>query len=192
MTMGVLLLMSGLFALGAATGAFDVGLDTALAAGLLVVGLALVLGAWFGHARWLILLGVLLTLLLATATFVDVPLEGGVGDREYRPRRIADVEDEYRLLAGSMLLDLSQVSFERTTEVEASVAAGELRVVVPADVEVDIDVHVDVGEAQLFQSIDNGFDIDSEFTGGGSGRSGRLVLRLESGAGRVEVDRAAA
>jgi phage shock protein PspC (stress-responsive transcriptional regulator) len=193
LTIGAVLLALGVLAIGAASDAFEVGVDTALAIALLITGLGLVVGAWFGRARGLILLGILLTLLLAAASIVDVPLRGGVGERDYMPATFAEVRDEYRLLAGEMLIDLSNVDFpRRTTEVEVSAAVGEVTIIVPDDVDVRLDIDVDAGEIDVFGEQDDGVDIQRVVRDDVDGRPATLELRVEIGAGTLEVDRAAA
>ena len=56
-------------------------------------------------------LAILLTLVCGVAAVVDTPFEGGVGDRAYRPQRVADLESEYRLAIGNLRLDLRDVPF---------------------------------------------------------------------------------
>ena len=58
-----------------------------LAGGLCVVGLALVLSTWFGRARGLIPLGILLLLVSVPAATIDVPITGGTGKRDYSRSR---------------------------------------------------------------------------------------------------------
>ena len=193
LTMATILLVSGVLALGAATGAIDVGLDTALAIALLITGLGLLVGAWVGRSRGLILVGIMLTLLLAAAAFVDVPLRGGVGERRFAPADLAEVRDEYRMIVGEMRLDLSDVDFSRRrTEIEATMAAGEMRIVVPRGIDVEVDASVQAGETNILGTTDEGLDLAGTTVDDVDGRPGTLVLHLEVGAGRVEVARAAA
>ena len=193
LTIAIVLLVSGVLALGTTTGLFDISLDTALAVALLITGAGLIVGAWFGRSRGLIVVGVLLTLLLAAATFIDVPLRGAVGDRRYSPDNISEVRDEYRMIVGEMRLDLSDVEFPRgDTEIDVSMAAGEMRVLLPRGIDVEVKSHLHVGEALVLTNHQEGFDLESTNVDDVDGRPGRLLLRIDMGAGRVQVGRAAA
>lgn len=193
LTVGVLLLVAGGFAMGSATGAVETSLETFFGVALLITGAGLLVGARFGRARGLIPLGVVLTLLLAGASFLDVPLRGGMGERIHRPVTADDVRGDYRLLAGTMTIDLSRVRFgPATTEIEASVAAGELIVLVPRGVDVQVDVSTSAGEVDVLGHTDEGVGIDMQRVDEDDGRSARLELDLQVGVGTVEVQRAAA
>jgi phage shock protein PspC (stress-responsive transcriptional regulator) len=54
--------------------------------GLLAVGIGLVVGSWWGRARQLIFLGILVLPVAAISAFLTVPLEGGVADESFRPK----------------------------------------------------------------------------------------------------------
>lgn len=191
--LGAVLILAGLAALADTTEAFDVSVEGVVAAALIVVGLGLIVGGWWGRARWLIVVAALLTVALGFMNTVDVPLEGGFGERDFRPQSIADVRDEYRLFAGEMRLDFSRVAFPPgTTDVAVSTVFGEVVVVVPADVTVVVDAEVDAGQIELFGSDeDRGLGSDARTTSAGSPGSGTLRLDIEVGAGQIEVRRGA-
>ncbi|MGH9015193.1 MAG: PspC domain-containing protein [Acidimicrobiia bacterium] len=189
-TASLLLLIGGAAGLGDAAGLVDVTVEGVLAVALTVTGLGLVVGAWWGRSRALVVLGVGLTLLLAALTAFDVPLEGGFGERAYRPASTADLRDEYRLLGGEMLLDLSRVDIaEGTSRIEASVAFGTLTVITPRKHSVVVDAHVDAGELQVLGEHDQGLGNDARRVLRRAG-SGRLRLDLRVGGGEIEVRRA--
>ena len=79
-TFSVLAIQAGILVLVGAS------LVTGLALSVLVVGLALVVGTWMGRARWLIPVGLLLSVALGAAVVLDVPISGGTGNR-VSPRR---------------------------------------------------------------------------------------------------------
>ena len=168
-----------------------VSVTTGLALALLLTGGALILGAWRGRARWLIPVGLLLSVALATASVIDVPIRGGAGDVSHRPATLAEIRSPYRLAAGELFLDLRDLRLDgETLTVVASVAAGSLQVVVPADVAVDVDAHVGAGELDVLGRHSEGVDVDRTVTESGQEGAGRLVLRAETGIGQVEVRRA--
>lgn len=175
---------------GAATLA-GLSLTTGLALALLLTGGALIVGAWRGRARWLIPVGLVLAVALAGASLIDVPIRGGAGDIGYRPLTVAEVRTPYRLGAGQLVVDLSGIDLGGDSiTVVASVAAGHLDIVVPADVALEIDAHVGAGNLILLGQETDGVDIGRTVTDAGREGAGRLILRAKAGVGLVEVRRA--
>ncbi|MGH2685979.1 MAG: LiaF domain-containing protein, partial [Actinomycetota bacterium] len=124
---------------------------------------------------------------------VEVPLRGGIGERRYSPADFGEVRDEYRMLVGEMRLDLSNVDFPLgTTEIELSMAAGDLRVLLPRSVDVEVESDVHVGEVLVLGTHQDGLDLESTTADDVDGRHGRVVLHIEMGAGELQVARAAA
>ena len=175
---------------GAAT-LFGVSLTTGLALALLLTGGALIVGAWRGRARWLIPVGLVLSVALAGASLIDVPIRGGAGEIGYRPLAVEEIRTPYRLGAGELVVDLSAIDFGgRTVTVVASVAAGHLDIIVPRDVALELDAHIGAGNLMLLGREYDGLDIGRELTDAGREGAGRLILRAEAGVGLVEVRRA--
>ena len=175
---------------GAAT-LFGLSLTTGLALALLLTGGALIVGAWRGRARWLIPVGLVLSVALAGASLIDVPIRGGAGEVAFRPLTVAEIRTPYRLGAGELVVDLSDMDLGgETVTIVASVAAGHLDVIVPADVALDVDAHIGAGNLMLLGRESDGLDIGRELTDGGREGAGRLILRVEAGVGLVEVRRA--
>ena len=169
-----------------------VSVTTGVALALLLTGGALIVGAWRGRARWLIPLGLVLSLALAAAAVVDdVPIRGGAGDPHFHPVTIEEIRSPYRLGAGELVVDLGDLDLRgQTVTVVASVAAGSLRVVVPRDAAVDVDAHVGAGDLELLGRHSDGFDVDRTVIESGRDGGGRIVLRARAGLGEVEVRRA--
>jgi hypothetical protein len=134
----------------------------------------------------LIVLGVVFTVAAASASVVDVPLRGGVGDRTWTP--VADVRPAYRLGAGDATLDLSRIAADDVTT-EVSVGAGNLQVFVPADATVEVDAHTGLGDLRVFGRHSNGFDLDREVTARGSELGPHVKVKIRVGVGSVEVVR---
>jgi phage shock protein PspC (stress-responsive transcriptional regulator) len=186
-TLSLLAVLAGGLAL------FGVSAATGLALALLLTGAALVVGAWRGRARWLIPVAIPIAVALAAVSIIDVPIRGGTGDARYRPLTLAEVQSPYRLAAGQMTLDLSALDLSGTSvTVVASVATGDLRVIVPATVALDVDAHVGAGNLQLPARPVGGFDVGRHFSEPGQDGAGLLVLRVRTGMGQVEVHRAQA
>ncbi|HJV09056.1 MAG TPA: LiaF domain-containing protein, partial [Acidimicrobiales bacterium] len=185
-TFSLLLVLAGALTLA------GVSVTTGLALALLLTGGALILGAWRGRARWLIPVGLVLSLALAGASVIDdVPVRGGTGDVAFRPLTVEEIRTPYRLGAGKLVLDLRDVNLAgQTVTIVASVAVGHLDVVVPDDVAVEVDAHVGAGELELLGRHSEGLDVDRTVAEAGRDGAGRLVLRAKAGLGLVEVRRA--
>jgi hypothetical protein len=187
---GLLLVGAGLLGLVLAAGG-SVEPTRVFAGGLIIVGAALVVSAWFGRGFALIPLGVLLVALLSVSSLIDVPFTGGFGNRVERPTTLAEVQDEYHLAAGQLTVDLGQVAFPAgaTTSVKATVGTGHLVVIVPRGVEVDVHGHAGAGDVQFLGDQDHqgGIRVDRDATLHARPGAPRLVLDAEVGLGQVEV-----
>jgi phage shock protein PspC (stress-responsive transcriptional regulator) len=152
--------VAGAAGIGAAVGAaFGGGV---VVAGLVIAaGLALVVSAFSGGRRWLILPAIALALPLAAVTAADLRFEGGVGDREYRPASVNDIRGLYKLGAGELVLDLRDVDFPagRTT-INVELGMGDLKVRVPDDVCVGTDVKIGMGDLEVFGRQNDGIAVD--------------------------------
>jgi phage shock protein PspC (stress-responsive transcriptional regulator)/predicted membrane protein len=188
-TLSLLLVLAGVLAL------LGVSLVTGLAVALLATGIALVIGAWRGRARGLIPVALLLTVALATVSWIDVPLAGGVGDRTYRPVLVEQLRSPYRIGVGELTLDLSQLELDgRRAEVLVTAGIGRVEVLVPTSVQLTLAGHAGIGEVVLLGSHWGGSGIDQRVVQSGLGLEGegRLSVRARVGIGQVEVRRAAA
>ena len=162
------------------------------AVAMTITGLGLIVGAWIGHAYWLIGLGVVLLPVMLVASLPPLSLEAGSGELEYRPNSAAEVQDKYELGAGELLIDLSGVDFPAsTTRIDISMGLGATEIIVPPDVTVAVDGEMRIGRTELFGNttvgqpfLDDITDID-EGTG-----AGRLELSIDNGVGELVVRRA--
>ncbi|MGY1821500.1 PspC domain-containing protein [Geodermatophilus sp. SYSU D00079] len=165
---------------------------------LLVVGLGLVAAAFSGGRRakgGLIALGALLSVALMVVSaepWRDV--DGGVGDRTYRPLTAADVRSEYHLGVGDAVLDLTAVDYSDldgpiTTRVDAGV--GDVDVWIPDSADVRVQVSSGIGDVDVFgRGVADGYHAGTgsdPWTGDGDPE---IVLTINAGIGDVEVDRA--
>jgi phage shock protein PspC (stress-responsive transcriptional regulator) len=159
-----------------------------LGAAILVLGIGLVVGAWWGRARLLILLGVLVLPVAATAAFVTVPLDGGVADQTFQPQSAGELRPDYRLAGGDLRLDLGQLpAGDGPVVIDASVGIGRLTVLVPADARLALDARVNGGRLSLFgnRQVGTGLADRIERT---DGSGPNLVLHLETGLGEIVVE----
>jgi phage shock protein PspC (stress-responsive transcriptional regulator) len=181
------LIVVGLLALVSQAAGVEVTPGQFFGAGLTVIGIGLVVGAWWGRARILVLLALLLLPVAVPASFITAPLEGGIGDQRYTPANLAELRGDYRLLGGRLVLDLTGLSRRSDTiHVVASVALGELVVLLPENASVQLDARVGAGSTIVFDSRQVGTSLHDRYVRNQfSGAT--YVLDLEAGIGEVQV-----
>jgi len=192
-TVSVLLVVLGITAALDAGDAVQPAPEDYLALTVGVLGLGLVVGAWYGRARGLIWLGLPLVLALVVIGSSGISLEGGAGDRRYAPQRAAQIEEEYRVGVGNLRLDLTDVDFtEQLVRTKLSAGVGNVEVLLPPDVDVSIDARAGLGEVNVLGRTENGTAATRSVVDHGSSGDGSidLVLDLDVNIGQVEVDRA--
>lgn len=173
----------------------NVAPSTYFAAALVTIALGLLVGAWFGRARWLIALGLAATAALGISTLAesyDHEHRSG-GDVTWQPTSRDALADDYENSFGNSVLDLTKVDFTgRDGEVTVRVNFGQLEVIVPPNLDVDARVNVKAGDANVFNTTWSGVDrsarniIDQGPDGPGGGNL-RLIVHVN--AGDVEVHR---
>jgi len=156
-------------------------------AALTVLGVSLVVGAWWGRARILILVAILLVPLAILSSFITAPLEGGIGDHTFAPVTAAEVRDEYRSMGGRTILDLTNLhTSPREIHIAASVAVGQLVVILPEEASVELRSRVGAGDSYVLGSQDVGTSLDSRYVRRHLDRT-TYVLDLEIGIGEIFV-----
>lgn len=187
-TFATLLLVLGVTAMLQGTGAFSLRAEQYSAFALFVVGGGLLIGTFFGRSRSLIFLGLMIVPIAMISTLVRVPLEGGVGDRTYKPTSVREVNDVYRLGIGTMTIDLRDLKWgDQPVEIMASVVAGRLSINVPNNVTVEFDGRVGAGHIFIFNSNRDGLNASLASTFEGSSDGGTVVIDAEVSFGEIYV-----
>ena len=132
-------------------------------------------------------------MVLALGSALDVPIGGGVGDREAHPTTAGAIQSEYELGIGQLTLDLSDLTSTdflaaEIHRVRAKVGVGELIVIVPVDLDVRVEAHAGLGDVRVFGIEASGFDVDRTVSTTGP-PSQVLDLVVSVGLGQVEVRR---
>ena len=164
---------------------------------LAIVGTMLVVGSVFGRAGGLVLLGLVCVGALG-ATAIGEPSYRGERDVVVRPTSSSALQDSYSVPAGRIEIDLTGVSEPSALAgrvIRADVNAGEIVVVVPS--EVAIDLHADIRYGGAIDTPDGlthdgwGTDVQRTFPADGSrsGPSAPLELDLDAGFGHIDVRR---
>ncbi|MFI6758574.1 PspC domain-containing protein [Micromonospora sp. NPDC050417] len=177
------------------TNVVEVSPSAYFAAALITIGLGLLVGAWFGRARWLIALGLVASSALGISTIAQSvqPSHSPDGQAVWSPNSVDELATRYENRFGDGTLDLSNVDFtDRDVQVTVRVNFGKLRVIVPPDVDVTTDAEVNAGDARIFGDRWSGVnnpsrqvtDLGPDGVGGG-----KLRLFLHVNAGDAEVYR---
>jgi len=157
---------------------------------LATVGVMLVVGAFYGRAGGLILLGLVAAVGLAGASAADRWDGESITER---PVLAAELDDSYRFGAGELVLDLSDVEDldaldGRTLELDVSL--GRIEVLVPDDLVVVVDAAVHgPGAIDLFGRSREGIDttFDDTFDPQPGGDLPVLSIDAEVNVGEIEV-----
>ena len=157
---------------------------------LAVIGGGLVIGSFWGRARWLIFPGAALALIVGGVSLI--PDAGPrTGNVEWAPASLADLRMNYRHGAGNVELNLSNVTFDSEPRtINVRIGFGNLEIVVPDDVPVFVHSRVQGGNLELFGHETNGWDIrESRREPGDDDKFGLLTINTRSGFGNTEVRR---
>src|SRR5215207_4219792 len=91
--------LCGLIAIAGAWAAAAGG-ETVVALTVIAAGVAILVGAFVRPVRWLVLPAVTLAVSAGAVAAAGIDLDGGVGERDYRPASAADMRDTYQLGMG--------------------------------------------------------------------------------------------
>lgn len=151
-----------------------------------VIGVMLLVGAFYGRAGGLILVGLVAAVATAGATAAG-EIDGGRIDQS--PTSAASVDSRYSLVAGEILLDLRDV--EDVDELDGrtlqlDVDLGRIEVLVPEGLDVNVEADVEgAGESRLFGDVVSGSD-SARLNGG----RGVPTLDIDAAVtlGQIEID----
>ncbi|MGW5866005.1 PspC domain-containing protein [Streptomyces sp. NPDC055239] len=175
-------------------------LQTGLALALAVFGIGIALSAFLGRTGvGSIVLAVITAGLLAGAAALPKDITTSWGETEWRPTSVEQVKPRYELGTGLGTLDLTRAGpgKGRSLSTSAEMGAGQLKVILPKDSTVKLDIEVDIGDIQLPGDREGDVDIApgkgksvTLTPTAGSKNGGTLEMHVEVGIGQVEVTRA--
>jgi phage shock protein PspC (stress-responsive transcriptional regulator) len=178
----------------AALGFVAVAVGAALGGGAVIAGLvialggALVVSSFLGGRRWLVLPALIIAIPLGFVAAAGLDVHGGVGDRDYQPTTVAELDKGFQLGIGQMRLDLTQVDLPAgRTPLKLDMGIGSVRLFVPDDVCVASDVRVGAGYARILDRDSGGLDVDWRQSPVESAGVKRLVIHGDVGIGELQV-----
>ncbi|MDO0926150.1 PspC domain-containing protein [Streptomyces sp. TG1A-8] len=174
--------------------------QTGLACALAVFGLGIALSAFLGRTgAGSVFLAIVTAALLAGSAALPGDITTHWRHTSWRPATTAEVRPAYDFGTGVATLDLTGIrpAEGQTVTTDASVDAGQLKVIVPAGVRVRLSIDVGVGDIRL--PGDDRKDVDVKpgrhqevtLSPAGGEKAGVLTMGLQVGVGQVEVGRAA-
>ena len=133
---------------------------------------------------------IVLILPLAVVSAADIDLQGGVGERSYKPTSVAQLRPEYRLGVGHMDLDLREMALPPgQTEVRVSIGMGEARLRVPNGACVSTVGQIGVGAADTPDRTDEGVNLELDQRAPDIAGRPRLLVTADVGVGHLQIDR---
>jgi phage shock protein PspC (stress-responsive transcriptional regulator) len=176
-----ILFFGGIFAAAA-------GPDWLVPALVIAAGGAVVAGAFLKPVRWLVLPALALALAAGVVAAADIDLDGGVGERDYRPASTIDLRDRYELGMGQLVVDLRETDLPAgDVPLELDVGIGDATLIVPRDVCVATSADVGVGNVSMFGRDNGGVDVDFEDMPEAAPDVTRVVLDATVGVGELRV-----
>jgi phage shock protein PspC (stress-responsive transcriptional regulator) len=183
---GVLIVCAFIAVIGAFAAAAGPG--WLVAAFVLLAGVAIVGAAFVKPLRWLVLPAVTLALSGGFVAAAGIDVDGGIGNRDYRPASGADLHDHYELGIGQLVIDLRDTDLPAgDVPLEVDVGIGEARVLVPDDVCVVADTEVGMGNVSFFGLDTGGVDVDYEDAPHSPAGTTRLLLKGNVGVGQLSL-----
>jgi phage shock protein PspC (stress-responsive transcriptional regulator) len=185
-TLALIALCEGLLGMADLAGA-NVAPSAYPALAVAICGVMLLVGAFFGRAGGIILIGLIASVGLAGTTAAD-HWDGDGGDVRVTPTRAADLDARYYLGAGDQTIDLTEITDVqaldgRNLEVEGGI--GTIKVYVPEGMGVQVDANIDgPGQTKLFGEGHGGIDVTAE-----ASTPGDPVITIDThlGVGEIEV-----
>jgi predicted membrane protein len=194
--LGGLLVIGGIARFLNQVGVVGLSLTTTLSCLLITLGIGLVLTARRTGGAGLVLVGLILTVVLASTSAVDVGLlQRGVGDRTFTPQPGDRLPAKYQLGVGSLTVDLSELTATDLAgkKLDLQVGVGEVVVLLPSEsvVPVDMTGTARAGQVDLLGqgSQDGGTNVVEHTSYGVQDRSDALTLDLDVGLGHIQVVR---
>jgi phage shock protein PspC (stress-responsive transcriptional regulator) len=165
------------------------GPDWVVAVVVIAAGAAILAGAFLKPVRWLVLPALAIALSAGVVSAAGFDLDGGVGEREYRPASVTDIHDRYELGIGELVIDLRDTDLPAgDVPIKVDLGMGEARVLVPEDVCVATSADIGMGNVAFFGRDNGGVDVDFDERPNADADATRILLDADVGVGELRVD----
>lgn len=158
-----------------------------LALAVAILGSGLIVGAFAGRARWLIIVGAILVPTLIFSPVFEFDWSSDRFDITSVPATFGDVQEFYDHDVGNLVIDLTELPWDgRTVSINANVDAGNLEIWIPHGVGLSGEASVDVGRVgapgrESFGLGDPRIVFDDE------GPLGTILLDVMVDVGNIEI-----
>jgi phage shock protein PspC (stress-responsive transcriptional regulator) len=164
------------------------GPDWLIPALVSVAGIAIVAGAFVQPMRWLVPPALTVALAAGIVAASGIDLDGGIGQREYRPGSSVDLRDHYELGIGELVVDLRDTDLPKgDVPLDLQVGIGEARVIVPDDVCVATEADVGIGNVHAVGRDHGGVDVNYEDAPTAKPTATRILVHGDVGVGELRV-----
>jgi phage shock protein PspC (stress-responsive transcriptional regulator) len=158
-----------------------------LALAVVIIGLGLLVGSVWGHAKWLILVGVFAVPTLLFSPAFELDWNEGEWDFTHVPVGFATVQESYSESFGDMVIDLTELPWGgETISMDVELDAGRVRIVVPEDVGLFGEASVNAGRVHVLGQESAGFG-EPTVTYTEDGEAGSVELDVHVDLGEIEI-----
>lgn len=151
-----------------------------------IAGIGLIVGAFTHSGRGLIGIAILLSVAGVFLTASGLNGFHGVGNAEYSPTTIGEVQPTYQHSVGKLRLDLAGLTGTGSVKTDVQLGVGDVMVIVPRDATVHATCSTSVGDVHCLSQNDSGSD-NPAATANQTGTGPDITLNVHDGIGKVEV-----
>lgn len=154
-----------------------------------VLGVGLIVGAFVGRARWLILVGVLgLPFLFGSPALEYDFQDWDSATVRQTPTNFDELQGRYEHSFGELVIDLTDLPWEgESVDIAIDMSIGELRILLPEDVGVTGIAEVGVGHVE-FNRDESSSGLSPELTLNSPGANGSINLDASMAIGEIDID----
>jgi hypothetical protein len=188
LSLGLAFVVGGLVWLLDASGTTHLSASQMIAAPVVALAIALLVGSLYGHAKWTFLFALLLVPPMLVASAIAMPLTGTYADRNIHVQSADDLQPSYVLSGGRLRFDFTRLtSSAHVGPVHAEVGAGDIDVLTSPCVPMEITASANAGNVSvggLGGPSRGGFSVESAARSDGQDP---VVMDVHVGIGSVDV-----
>lgn len=186
---GLILLVGGGIWLLNETGYAAISAKTILSVILILLGLGMMSLRPGGNRAALAVSGIVISALLIFSPSAGVTAETSLGDFTERPRTAEDLREGYSVVAGSLIVDLTDLELgsDEVPRCRINVVFGEVKILIPEGMTIRLEATAAAGDLAIDgRSVHEGLGFETTRIIGPSDQE-ELVVAVDIGLGGVEV-----